>query len=226
MSEQLRRIQFVTTYYQWLQGLRFIPLGLVCLGLAVWMSLASLAQFRLRTHPVEMLVPLVGGLALAGALYAALGAYYRRRFGIVQPSTSTRQRMGRAIRASLIGGALAGFLVQLIRRADVMGPQVQMFLGLLASALGIVWYWHWSGRVAHHYLPVAAGLVGFGLLELAGASPVCALLKRLPFTTDSRCDLVTLGLAVGASVIVLGVLDHRLLVRTLGPAPEPEEVLE
>jgi hypothetical protein len=222
MSEQLRRIQFVTTYYQWLQGLRFIPLGLMCLGLAVWGSLASLEQVRLKTHPVTVLLPLVGGLTLAGVLYAVLGAYYRRRFGIVQASPATRQRMSHALSAATIVGLLAGLLVEPLRRAVVISPQVQVFIGLLLTALGIIWYWHWSGRVAKHYLYVAAGLGGWALLELLGANPVCALLQQLPFTTTSRCNLVTLSTACGASVIVMGVLDHLLLARTLGPEPEPE----
>lgn len=225
MSEQLRRIQFVTTYYSWLQGLRFIPLGLLGLGLAVWMSLFPQEPVQPKTHRPEVLLVVLGGLALSGSLYAVLGAYYRRRFGVVQATPLTRQRMVRAIVVSLVIGLALGALARLSRLGPGPSKGV-LFVTLLLCGLGIIWYWHWTGRVVHHYLPVAAGFVGLSLLELLGANPVCALLQRLPFTTDSRCAGVTLSSAWGLSVIVLGVLDHRLLVRTLGTPPEsePEEV--
>jgi hypothetical protein len=227
MSEQLRRIQFVTTYYSWLQGLRFIPLGLLSLGLAVWMSLSSLESVQPKRHRPEVLLVVLGGLALSSALYKVLGAYYRRRFGVVQATPRTRQRMVRALMVSLVVGLVLGAMAQLSR----MGPGPSkgvLFVTLLLCGLGIIWYWHWTGRVVHHYLPVAAGFVGLSLLEVLGASPVCDLLQRLPFTTDSRCAGVTLCSAWGLAVIALGVLDHRLLVRTLGKPPEsePEEVPE
>ncbi len=221
MSEQLRRIQFVTTYYSWLQGLRFVPIGLVALALAAWLSVADPAQGDPKAQRLVARLVLLGGMALAGVLYAVLGAYYRRRFGVVQASAFTRQRMIRALGISSGIGLLLGGAMYLSRRAPI-ASETTVFLTLLASGLGIVWYWHWSGRVAHHYLPVAAAMAALGLLELLGASPVCALLQRLPFTTDARCAAVTLSSAWGVATLVVGVLDHRLLVRTLGHAPEPE----
>jgi hypothetical protein len=227
MSEhQLQRIQFVTTYYDWLQGLRFVPVGLLSLGVAVWLALpgqeADVSAQRTRVRLV-----LGVGLILATALYALLGAYYRRRFGVVRMSPSTRQRMQRALGVSMGVGLLAGILSALLRASSASLTQGPVSWLLLLAGLSIAWYWHWSGRFAHHYLAVAAGLAGLALLQGVDANPVCALLRTLPFTTDGHCAAVTLSGAVGLAVIGLGVLDHRLLVHTLGSEPEGgEEVPE
>jgi hypothetical protein len=216
MSEQLRRIQFVTTYYDWVQGLRFVPVGLLSLGMAIWLSLAS-------TEPRKQvgLVLVLGGGAVAAVLYGALGVYYRRRFGVVRGSANTRKRMWRAIGVSVVVGGVFGALFAASRKQLGSGS-VPVALWMLVFALGIAWYWHWSGRVAHHYLAVAAGVGVLGLLDALGASPVCAVLQKLPFTTDSRCAAVTLMGTMGLAVLVMSVLDHRLLVRMLGDPPESE----
>ena len=221
MSETLRRIQFVTTYYDWLQGLRFVPLGLMGLGLAVWLAVSGEEKPRLREHPVE--VALAVGLAVG--LYAVLGAYYRRRFGVVRASASTRKRMVWGIGLAAALGLLTGGGAAVAQKLSG-STHLPVLVGLLLLGLTIVVGWYWSGRVAHHYLPVAGVVVVLGLLDALGASPVCALLERLPFATASRCAVVTLTGVTGATLIMVGLLDHRLLVRMLGGAPEPEEASE
>jgi flagellar biosynthesis protein FliQ len=222
MSEQqLQRIQFVTTYYGWLQGLRFVPFGLVQLAFAAWLALpppeGTDAQGR---YGVGLLV-MQGAMLLATGLYALVGVYYRRRFGDVRVSASTRQRMHRALGVSVVVGLVAGLLVAFIRKStQLTEPPLSAILVL--SALSLVWYWHWSGRVARHYLGVAAGFALLALLHAVEANPVYALLRALPFTTDTRAGGVTLAGSWGLAVVAMGVLDHRLLARTLGNEPEPE----
>ncbi|HEY0092777.1 MAG TPA: hypothetical protein VGB96_00570, partial [Archangium sp.] len=97
---------------------------------------------------------------------------------------------------------------------------------LAVSALTVVWYWHWSGRVASHYLGVAGGFVLLAVLHALEANPVYALLRTLPFTSDTRGAAVTLVGTWGLAILVMGVMDHRLLVRTLGHGPEPEPETE
>jgi hypothetical protein len=224
MSEQLlQRIQFVTTYYPWLQGLRFVPFGLVQLGFAAWLALPEPegvdAKGRLG---VGLLVLMVGQL-LATGLYALVGRYYRQRFGEVQVSITTRQRMQRAIGVSMVVGLVVGLLTALIRGSGRLpSGEVPLAWFLVVSALGVVWYWHWSGRVARHYLGVAAGFALLAVLHALDANPVYALLRALPFTSDTRGAAVTLVGTWGVAVLVMGVMDHQLLVRTLGNEPEPE----
>jgi len=219
MSESLRRIQFVTTYYDLLQGLRFVPAGLVGVGIAVWLTVSGVEQPRLWEHPVELML----AIGVAGGLYAALGVYYRRRFGEVRASASTRKRMVWGVGLAVVLGLLTGVGAALARQ---LADSAHVLVGLLFLGLTIVVCWHWSGRVVHHYLPVAAVVVALGVLDALGASPVCALLEQLPFASASRCGVITLSGVMGAALIAIGVLDHRLLVRVLGAAPEPEEAAE
>lgn len=222
MSEQhLQRIQFVTTYYGWLQGLRFVPFGLVYLGFAAWLALPPLEGADAKARLGVALLVQLGGLLLATGLYAWVGAYYRRRFGEVKVSAATRQRMLRAVGMSAGVALVAGLLVGLLRGSGHL-TAVPLSGLLLASALALVWYWHWSGRFARHYLGVAAGFALLAALHAVEANPVYALLRALPFTSDGRGVAVTLVGTWGLAIVVMGVLDHRLLARTLGYEPEPE----
>ncbi|WP_375770618.1 hypothetical protein NR798_06895 [Archangium gephyra] len=224
MSEQLlQRIQFVTTYYPWLQGLRFVPFGVVQLAFAAWLALPQPEGVDAKARLALGLLTLLGGQLLATGLYAWVGRYYRQRFGEVQLTATTRQRMQRALVVSLGVGLLVGLLTALIRGSGLTpAGEVPLSWFLVVSALGMVWYWHWSGRVARHYLGVAAGFALLAVLHAVEANPVYALLRTLPFTSDTRGAAVTLAGTWGVAVLVMGVMDHRLLVRTLGHAPEPE----
>ncbi len=228
MSEQqLQRIQFVTTYYDWLQGLRFVPFGLVQLGFAAWLAMPRPEGVDVKARMGVAMLVMLGGMLMATALYALVGAYYRRRFGVVRRSATTHQRMQKALIGSTVVGLVVGLITAWLRKAtDLTEPPVSGFL--LISGLAVVWYWHWSGRVARHYLGVAAGFVLLGVLQAVDASPVYALLRALPFTSDGQGAAVTMAGSWGAAVVIMGVLDHRLLSRTLGhePEPEPEEVPE
>lgn len=224
MSEQLlQRIQFVTTYYPWLQGLRFVPFGVVQLVFAVWLALPEPEGVDAKGRLAVGLLLLLGGQLVATGLYAWVGRYYRQRFGEVQLSATTRQRMQRAISVSLVVGLIVGLVTALIRgSAQLPSGEVPLTGFLVLSALAMVWYWHWSGRMARHYLGVAASFVVLAVLHAVDANPVYALLRTLPFTSDARGAAVTLVGIWGLAVLVMGVMDHRLLVRTLGNEPEPE----
>ena len=176
MSEQqLQRIQFVTTYYDWLQGLRFVPLGLVLLGFAAWMALPRAQEVGTHEPMAMAMLWMMGGLLLATALYPLVGVYYRRRFGVVRRSTHTNLRMQQALAVSVIVGMVTGLLSVLLRHSTNLS-ELPLSWFLFYSALSLVWYWHWSGRVARHYLGVATGFALLAVLHAVGASPVYALL--------------------------------------------------
>ncbi|HYO65760.1 MAG TPA: hypothetical protein VEU33_06725 [Archangium sp.] len=224
MSEQhLQRIQFVTTYYDWVQGLRFVPLGLVQLGFAAWLARPTPEGVDAKAHLGWGLLVMLGGSLLAVGCYALLGAYYRRRFGEVRRSATTTQRMHKAIGVSAVAGLVVGVLTAIIRKStQTPSAEPPVLWILVVSALSLVWYWQWSGRVARHYLGVAGGFAVLAVLHALDANPVYALLRTLPFTSEARAAAVTLTGMWGLAVVVMGVLDHRLLARTLGHEPEPE----
>ena len=222
MSEQqLQRIQFVTTYYDWLQGLRFVPFGVVQLLFAAWLSVPRPEGADAKGYFAVALLANLGGMLVATGLYGLLGGYYRQRFGEVRRSAVTHQRMQRAIGLSAALGLFAGLLTAMLRAStSASGLPLTEFLFL--SAASIVGYWYWSGRVASHYLGVAGLFALLAGLHAVDASPVYALLRTLPFTTDSHGAAVTLAGTWGLAVILMGVMDHRLLARTLGHEPEAE----
>lgn len=223
MSEQqLQRIQFVTTYYDWLQGLRFVPFGLVTLGFAAWLALPDPegvvdAKGRVMAGQLVMLAAML----LATGLHALLGAYYRRRFGVVRRSATTHQRMQKALGMSVVVGLVVGLFAATLHKGFQV-TEIPLSGFLFLSAASLVWYWHWSGRFARHYLGVAAGFAVLAALHALDANPVYALLRMLPFTSDIRAAPVTLVGTWGLAVIIMGVMDHRLLARTLGHEPEAE----
>ncbi|WP_237079838.1 hypothetical protein [Myxococcus xanthus] len=85
-------------------------------------------------------------------------------------------------------------------------PGVPMSGALALSAGTLVAYWAAIGRFVPHYPPIA------GAVFLVAATV--------------RCDMVTFHAAWGVALIVLTLMDHRLLVRTLGPAPTDAAELE
>ncbi|GEN08473.1 hypothetical protein SAMN05443572_10698 [Myxococcus fulvus] len=218
MNEHLRRIQAVTRYYEWVQGLRFLPLGVVMLGFAAWM--ATLPSQAGLPHAVALGVL---GLGLVGALvlYPVTGSYYRRRFGDVKPSQQMRQTRLRLVVLFGLGGLLVGLGLAMLARGEPLdGMAVTALLAL--GGVTLLAYWAVTGRFAPHYPPVA---VGMGMLALAhhlGLNPLCGLLHTQAPSSVMKCGFITVQAAWGLMLVVLSLLDHRLLVRTLRPAPVDE----
>ncbi len=220
MNEQLRRIQFVTRYYDWLQGLRFLPLGLALLGFAAWQLTLPLGD---AVPPKVRLAVLSSGVAAALALYTVMGRYYRRRFGDVRPSAATKKTRWTMLLTFLVAGlALSQGL--LLLKAKGSSQPLPIVQGILLGAVAKVAYWAWTGRFVRHYLYVAGAMGVVAVLHQAGLNPLCALLHTEDAASIRRCDTVTFHAAWGLAILVMSVLDHRLLVRTLRPAvaEEPE----
>lgn len=225
MNEHLRRIQLVTRYYDWLQGLRFLPIGLVLLGAAGWLVVVPVDA----GHPPK-LGPVVMATALPVALlaYAVMGGYYRRRFGDVRPSAATVQTRRRMMLTFvLVGLLLSQGLVLLLGKRT--GQGLPMALAMALGAGAVLAYWAWMGRFVPHYPPIAAVMLVLAGVHHLGLNPLCTLLHPGSTGPDWRCDMATFHLAWGLAIIAMSLLDHRLLVRTLRPVPveapesEPEE---
>lgn len=219
MNEHLRRIQLVTRYYDWLQGLRFLPLGLLLLGMAGW----AMAQPGDSARPPRV------GLAVLGAamgvgflLYAVVGAYYRRRFGDVRPSAATKQTRRRMVLTFALAALVVAQVLVLVRGRG-SGPAMGATVGLALGAASLWAYWAWMGRFVRHYPPVAGAMLLAAGLHQLGLNPLCALLHAGTASPDWRCDMATFHLVWGLAIVVMSVLDHRLLVRTLRPPRGEEE---
>ncbi|MFP2958839.1 hypothetical protein ACLEPN_13585 [Myxococcus sp. 1LA] len=215
MDERLQRIQFVTRYYDWLQGLRFLPFGVLLAGFALWLALLP---------PNGGTPAAVGAIALAVGMVATLvsyplvGGYYQRRFGEVRPSQAMKQtRLKLTLLFAVAGLALAFGLMALSMRGA--GPGLPVSGALAVSAAALVAYWAAIGRFVPHYPPIAGAMLLVAILHALGLNPLCGWMHAGDAASNVRCDLVTFHAAWGVALTVLAILDHRLLVRTLSPAP-------
>ncbi len=215
MSE-LRRIQFVTRFFPYLQGLRLLPIGLGLLVLAAWAAWRGSPGAVTLLRPERLPVLLLGALPILG-LYGLLGIYYRNTYGMVRQPWTTRRRVLRA----MLTVSLLGMVMGILERSSAGTPApMGLFLGLLG--LSFTWCWVRSSFVAHHYFVTGVAVMIFAPAHPLGYPPVGALLQTLPFTSDAHCPEVTLFSTWGMALIMLGLLDHRMLVRSMRPIPDTE----
>jgi len=139
-----------------------------------------------------------GAVAAAGAACLPIARYYNANYGRITPSAG---QQARGAVAAVIGVAvLAGVWLLLRGRAD-------WSLDLPVNAFAVAWALFmliscaiYVGFRAHH-------VIIWGALLVAGALPVW-----------HGEDPTSIGLVLaGAAVMMSGVFDHRLLVRTFGP---------
>jgi hypothetical protein len=161
-------------------------------------------------------VLLLASLPIIG-LYSLVGVYYRNTYGMVRQPWTARRRVLRA----MLTVSILGMVMGILERSGPNSPApTGLFLGLLG--LSFTWCWIRSNYVAHHYFVTGLVVMIFATIHALGYPPVGALLQALPFTSDARCPEVTLFSTWGTALIVLGLLDHRMLVQSMRPIPETE----
>lgn len=186
----LQRIRYVTSHYQEIQGLRIVPLG-------AWLILLAIAEANRSVLPpapqvamVIMVFYLLAGFFVL-LFYRIIGAFYERRFGSVNPLLQSKSR---AFSGCLRGG---GFLFVLYVGLTASNPQLPYVVTLLLMLFLISVAWR-SGWYRKDYVVLVAFLVS--IYSIPGS--------------------VTTMLLNGCTVILGGLLDHFLLVRTLKHTPE------
>ena len=200
IDNRLRRIHDVTDNFFFWQGLRWIPLGVALLGTAVTLSPGVPIPAPLRSW---ILLPFFGlALWLSSSV---LGRYYARHFGRVRADPS-RHALRMSVKWLVVYPAvILALLVDIKFRPPIV-------ISGIAFALAIEAYRQSTGGGRGHYTIAAIGLLAFSLLPLLGALP------------PGKVALNALIGIVGLTYIVGGVLDHRELVRVLGPLRQGEHV--
>ena len=193
MTANLERVRAVTANFFFWQGLRWVPLGIAL----ILLSFAPLTK-RAIGDPWASIISLTTLFIALWLSTTVLGAYYARAYGRVQLMPGQHARRD-AIKWLVVYPAM---FVALILDWRLNAPI--LFSGAAFGA-GIEAYRRSTGGGRRHYI-VAAIL--FSLLTLA---PSVGL-------ATSRELLVPLFGVLGAVYVVGGVLDHRELVRILGPA--------
>ena len=188
----LKRIRFVATNYAYLQGLKFVPLGVGVLLIVGWMQIGGRA----------LAVPIAIGIVVMTAIWLT-ERYYERAVGRTRASLAYRLSDGGL---ALGGGALALAALWV----DVyLRPPVSL-LGLTCAVVILCDYvrmnWLAGGRFRSYALVMAVLVAVTSLLPLLGL--------RMWYT------LFAVLAAMGVAAIVLGLLDHRLPMQAMRPAPE------
>ena len=206
--EDLERVRYVAANYGHLQGLRKAPVGLF-----VWL-LAAAGALVLAWEPegdaavvpaayvyaVGLLV--VALFVVALMLHGRIRVYYERRYGSVRPRPRVPTRR-KVLYAAIVLAVL---------------NSAPLFISLLGVAM-LFAYWP-ERRFQAHYVGLGALLAGYGLVYLVGLAVALTLvpgLRDVFFGLHYFGRLITLG-ALGLYFVVGGVLDHLLLVRTMGAA--------
>jgi hypothetical protein len=187
---QRRSLETAAANYSYLRGLFFIPLGMLFI-------LAALGNWEVGPlrHAWAFLVAVV----VLGAACLPISRYYNENYGRLSPSTRQQVRGGIAVAigvAVIIGGS------SLLRS----GAEWSLDLPVNATAVTfalvmLISYGIGVGLKPHH-------VIIWGSLLVAGALPVW-----------NGGDPSNIGLVLsGGAVMVSGIFDHRLFIRTFGPS--------
>jgi hypothetical protein len=185
-----RDLETAAASYSYLRGLLLIPLG----ALFILAALGNWAVGPLR-HAWAFVVATMA----IGLLYLVISRYYNEHYGRLTPST--RQQVRAAIAVAIALAVVLGGSLLLRSRADWSLDLPVNALAVSFAAVMLVSYGIGVGLKAHH-------VIVFGSLLVAGAVPVW-----------NGADPSNVGLVLaGVAVMISGVFDHRLLVRTFGPS--------
>lgn len=205
----LERVRYVTENYENLQGLTRVPIGLALL--IVW-AFFLISGFEISSQPVAdifiTLSLLAGGVLIL--LFFRIRKYYTRRYGRVRvfPRLFSRRRAVGGVVALTILFAGVFFMLWL-------GVSVELgSLPLILFGLGLMemidrWPERWLRP--HYFVAGAlAALAGLGLLFL--------VLSSIRYPDVLILHLISVFISI--VLVIGGVLDHILLVRTMKRLPE------
>lgn len=199
-SPDFARIAFVTRRFHELQGIGTAMYGFG-LVLAVMMNHAVGGLYRPAPFQVLSFANLIGVLALLSA-----ARLYRQTFG--DPVVPARRKMAAGLlMLSVMAAGLGDMWLQV---KGNQGPSM-MAVVLASFSLWIVAR-DWRCRI-HYLVSAAAGLMG--ALVTAGVPSIADGYGRVgPPREESFLLAYTL---VGLGLVIVGLLDHRLLVSSLSP---------
>jgi hypothetical protein len=184
-----KELESAAATYTYLKGLLGIPGGL----LAILAALGNWQWGPLRHSWVFLAAALV--LAASGL---AISRYYAEHYGRVTLSSAQRRRAA----AAVIVGAPLMFGASLLLRSRA-GWSLDLPVNAIPASFALLLLASYAAGAVlrtHH-------VIIFGSLAVVGLLPVW-----------DGADPSNTGLVlVGAAIIVSGILDHRILVRTFGP---------
>jgi hypothetical protein len=187
-----QRIRFITRNHRKLQGLKVLPLAVLLLVFSI-----GEMGWHLGTWWIALLL---ATLVTAPVATAAIAWWYRQGYGWVAP---TYDRAALVVVALGIAAVALSFLPAW-RDAPISAS------GFLLGLTAIVPGWRWRRFVPHW-------LVGGVVIAVVSLAPLGAVLPAAPGAAASAHPFngAWLPVAMALTLGVLGVLDHRVLVRHL-----------
>ncbi|MGF1473545.1 MAG: hypothetical protein ACFB50_17630 [Rubrobacteraceae bacterium] len=204
----LERVRYVTENYEDLQGLRRVPIGLLALGIYTFVVFTG---FEIRTKFVADIVVTLAVFAGVVLLIAYFGIrrYYENRYGRVRvvPRVFRRGRThGFVVFIIIIATA---YSILWMREMQAIEPYPFSLIGL--GTMEVFERWPEKRFRPHRFvLGTVLTLSGFILLILA--------LQGNPYSEILFLHLLAAYLVL--DLVVGGILDHLLLVRTMKRLPE------
>ena len=210
----LRRIAFVTRRFGDLQGLRT-----VAYGAALLVGTTMHGQFP-RDYPDPALSIVIFASLVGSAARVTLDRYYRRTFGnlAVGPSAAWRTPQPGTHFAHLPYLVVSGLMVDVIFASifDVrIGIGGVFLFGLCLRTM----IRDWPLR-PHYAIGVAAGV---GAVIVVALAPPRATSNLLLDPAIGQYFAAACGL-VGMALVVIGLLDHRILVQAMWRVPSADAV--
>ena len=193
----LEAVRAITANYFFWQGLRWIPIGVALMIVAL--DLLAKDFFG----PLGLAASMLSLVVALWVSTTGLRGYYRRNFGRVRADPDLHARR-ESIKWMVVYPAMVASAIF----------DVKLSLPILTS--GLVWavsleaYRQSTGGGRRHYVVAAAALFASAFLPLAGA---------VPTGKDGIAALVGL---FGFIYAVGGILDHRELVRVMGRGREAD----
>ncbi len=205
----LERVRYVTENYEDLQGLKRVPIGLMILvayGFVV--STGFEITTKLGADIVVTLAVLVGVMLIIG--HFGIRRYYEKRYGRVRiaPRVFRRRRAYGGL-VTFIILIVTGYLALWVYEMQNFEPYPFFFIGLGAMEVFDRWP---ELRFRPHQFVLGSLMVLFGLILLV------LMLQRKQYSEILFLHLLTSLFVL--QLVVGGILDHALLVRTMKRLPE------
>ncbi|WP_420644216.1 hypothetical protein [Candidatus Leptofilum sp.] len=190
----LKQIQRITRNFEYLQGLRQVPFGILFLCIAAWR--AGWWPWIDKWHPISAFL-LIGITVFASW---RIEKYYERSFGRVKKLKSSRSK------EIVIGFLVVGGIFLIGRLEQLWGWSISatgLFIAILSFTTFIL-----TDRFRIHFLMIAIVMVVLSLLPLTNLLSVEQLGFWSPFSAA--------GVAIfGLLWLFGGLMDHWHLVRAL-----------
>lgn len=195
MKSNYAQIKFLAANYAKLQGLRLIPVGLLCLFVAIWNN----ARQGQLDGPLTALV-------VAILLYGLIDRYYNRAFGQVKQTPSQRRR--EAI-ASIVFGILA-VLAFALDTAEII-PVCALGI-VFAAALFADW---WTARSVQSAAPIPfpENFIASLLILIVSILPLFGITWWKGWGINSQVTGVFM--VIGTVIILTGIWGHIRVARDL-----------